>query len=319
PHFREHADGSEAWDGVDLVEIDLAGFFLQEKIDAGHAAEFERAESLYGVLLDFLHLRGLEFGGNHDLRTLFEILRGVIIKFAVRDDFAGHRRLRVVVAEHGDFDLAGDHAFLDENFHGEFRGKIQRGCQFLTRVRFSHAHGRAEGGGFYENWVTEFQLDRALNFLRVAFPIVALNGDPRHDGDFRGLEQALGDVFVHGDGRAQYSGADKGQAGEIEEALNRAVFAKGAVHYGEDDIEALAASAAVQFHERGVGGVGGHHDALAALQNFRQHLLRASANEPVAFLGDADGHGFVLVGIEAANDGRRRSERDLVFAGAPAE
>ena len=36
------------------------------------------------------------------------------------------------------------------------------------------------------------------------------------------------------------------------------------------------------------------------------------------FFGNADGDGFVLVGIEAANDGRRRSERDLVFAGAPA-
>src|SRR4029077_20460860 len=172
PHFREHADGSEAWDGVDLVEIDLAGFFLQEKIDAGHAAEFERAESFYGVLLDFLRLRGLEFGGNHDLRTLFEILSGVIVKFAVRDDFAGHGRFRVVVAEYRDFDLAGDHAFLDENFHGEFRRKIQGGRQFLARVRFGHAHGRTERGRLHKNGILEFQFNGALDLRRIAFPIV---------------------------------------------------------------------------------------------------------------------------------------------------
>jgi hypothetical protein len=39
----------------------------------------------------------------------------------------------------------------------------------------------------------------------------------------------------------------------------------------------------------------------------------------VAFLGDADGHGFVFVGIEAADYGRGGSERNLVFAGASAE
>ncbi len=39
----------------------------------------------------------------------------------------------------------------------------------------------------------------------------------------------------------------------------------------------------------------------------------------MAFLGDADGHGFVFIGIEAANDGSRGSEGNFVFAGAAAE
>ncbi len=97
--------------------------------------------------------------------------------------------------------------------------------------------------------------------------------------------------------------ADERQSREIEQPLNRAVLAECSVHHGENDVEALASAAAVQFDERGIGGVGGHHHALATLQNLGQHFLRSCADEPVALLGDADGHGFVLVRIEAANYG----------------
>src|SRR5260370_23433692 len=56
PEFGVHADGSEAGNGIHFVEIDLAAFFLEKEIDAGHAAEFQRAKSVYRVLLDFLDL-----------------------------------------------------------------------------------------------------------------------------------------------------------------------------------------------------------------------------------------------------------------------
>src|SRR2546425_76086 len=69
----------------------------------------------------------------------------------------------------------------------------------------------------------------------------------------------------------------------------------------------------------GVGRIGSHHDALAALQNFRKHFLRARADQPMAFLGDADGYSFVLVGVETTNDGCCGGEGDFVFAGAAAE
>ena len=101
--------------------------------------------------------------------------------------------------------------------------------------------------------------------------------------------------------------------------MNRAVFAEGAVHHGKDDVNALATSATVQPYEGGVGGVGGHHDPLAAFQDFRQHFLRARTDKPVAFLGDADGHGFVLIRVEATNDGGSGGERNFVLAGAATE
>jgi len=58
-----------------------------------------------------------------------------------------------------------------------------------------------------------------------------MDGDPGHNGNFRDLKQALGYVFVHTDGGAEDSSADEGQAREIEQTLDRAVFAEGAMHH----------------------------------------------------------------------------------------
>ena len=184
---------------------------------------------------------------------------------------------------------------------------------------FAHADGRAKRGGFHENGVAEFQFDGALNFFRIAFPVVTMDGDPRYDGDFRHLKQTFGDVLVHADRGAEDARADERQSRQIEQALNRSVFAKGAVHHGENDVDALAAAAAVQLYERRIGGVRGHHHSLAALQDVRQHFLRTGADQPVALFADADGHRFILVGIEAANHRGRRCEGDFMFAGASAE
>src|SRR5437660_226261 len=115
-----------------------------------------------------------------------------------------------------------------------------------ARVDLAHAHGRAERGGLHENGITKLQFDGALGSIRIALPIMAMDGDPGDYGDFRDLQEALGDVLVHADRGAENACANKRQAGEIKQALNRAVLAKGAVHHGENDVNALAAAAAVQ-------------------------------------------------------------------------
>ena len=59
PEFRVHADRGEAGDGVDLVEEEFsAGAFLEEEVDAGHAAQFERAKGLDREFLNRFDLRG---------------------------------------------------------------------------------------------------------------------------------------------------------------------------------------------------------------------------------------------------------------------
>ena len=72
----------------------------------------------------------------------------------------------------------------------------------------------------------------------------------------RGLgEEALHHVLVHAGGGAEDTGADVGDVGELEEALDGAVFAEGAVEDGEDDVE-LAAAEALRVGNEGGDCVG---------------------------------------------------------------
>ncbi len=53
-------------------------------------------------------------------------------------------------------------------------------------------------------------------------------------------EELLHDVFIHGGGGAEDAGADVGDVGDLEEALDGAVFAEGSVEDGEDYVDVLA-------------------------------------------------------------------------------
>ena len=57
-----------------------------------------------------------QIGGDDVARGAVEIFRLVVVELARRDDLAGHRRLGLVVAEHGDLDLARlRHRGLDDD------------------------------------------------------------------------------------------------------------------------------------------------------------------------------------------------------------
>jgi hypothetical protein len=148
---------------------------------------------------------------------------------------------------------------------------------------------------------------------------VATYGDPGDYGNFSELQKFFRDVFIHTDRGAEDSGADVGEACEIQKALHGAVFAKSAVDDREDYVEALAAAAAVEADHRGIRGIGVHHNALTLAEDFREKFLRSGADQPVAFFRDADGDGFVFVWIEAADDGGGGGQGNFVFAAAAAE
>ena len=88
-------------DRVDLVQQNFSSAVLEEKIHAGQAQAFECSESPYGVFLEPFHLCFGQLRGNQESRAFLEILRCVIVEFAVWDDFAGDGRFRVFVAENG--------------------------------------------------------------------------------------------------------------------------------------------------------------------------------------------------------------------------
>ena len=60
-------------------------------------------------------LRCAEWCGDQQLGAVGDVLVLVAVELLARDDLAGHRRLRLEVAEHGHLDLAADDRFLDHD------------------------------------------------------------------------------------------------------------------------------------------------------------------------------------------------------------
>ena len=79
-------------------------------------------------------------------------------------------------------------------------------------------------------------------------------------------EQGLHRALVHRGRRGEHAGADVGKPGHLEEPLDGAVLAEGAVQHGEDDVDARqpAGQVAGRVHvELAPGGVGGQHETVA--------------------------------------------------------
>ena len=88
-----------------------------------------------------------------------------------------------------------------------------------------------------------------------------------------GGEQLLGELLVHARRAGQHARADVGHARELQQALDRAVLAVGAVEHGEDDVDArehLPGAVAVQHEQAAAGGVAGQRQRGAGGVDRRQ-------------------------------------------------
>src|SRR5207245_9238544 len=92
----------------------------------------------------------------------------------------------------------------------------------------------------------------------MGLPIGALHGNPRHNRNLGNLEKAFGHVLVHADGGTEHASAYKGQASEIEQTLNRAIFTVSAMHHGKDNLEASSTGAESAHHHCSPVAVRGH-------------------------------------------------------------
>src|ERR1043166_9817969 len=115
PQLRVHRDVREAGDGVDLVQVEPVRAALQEEVDARESGGADRLERVDGDLPDLLGLLFRQLRRNHELRFVLDVLVLVVVEVASRDDFARHARLRLLVAEDRDLDLARVDAALDEH------------------------------------------------------------------------------------------------------------------------------------------------------------------------------------------------------------
>ena len=93
------------------------------------------------------------------------VLGVVVVELAVGDDLADDGGIGRVVAEDGDFELAGfdagaAYALLDDELAVEAGGEVHCGGQLGAVVDFADADGAAEVGGLYEERVAEGLFDQ---------------------------------------------------------------------------------------------------------------------------------------------------------------
>ena len=161
------------------------------------------------------------------------------------------------------------------------------------------------------------------------------HGDEIDDGQAFPDPEFLGHLLVHADCRAEDARSHVGEVRALQEALNGAVLAEGAVEHGEDEIAGQGFDAARGRHRdeprawRGVDGAPApyrrqaHHVAFARASwlglglGARQLEDRGLLQQPDSRLGYPDKEEAVLGRIEVADDARRRNQGDIVFARLP--
>ena len=170
-----------------------------------------------------------------------EILRFVVVELARRNDFAGHGRLGLVVAEHGHFDLARlGHAasmtILRSNSAAERSMAVLSSAACLA---FGNAHARSEVRRLDEDRKSETVDDEAQDRALVALPVALEHDFVVADGQPARGEHQLHRRFVHADGGREHARADVRDVGQLQQPLHGAVLAVGTVQDREDDVESM--------------------------------------------------------------------------------
>ena len=212
----------------------------------------------------------------------------------MRDDLAGQRRERLLVAEHAALDLDAVHELLDEHLLVVDERELDRRRELLFREHLGDADGGAETSGLHEDGEAE----RVLRSLAVPQRDVAGHRDPTvaHHG--------LEDVLVHRERRAEHACAHVRDARELEQALHRAVLTERPVQDREHH---------VHLAERRGHLVGRHR------QRLRDGSVFTGSELPASVALDRHGGNVVPFGVEGLEHRPRGLERDLVLGRLAAE
>ena len=145
----------------------------------------------------------------------------------MRDDLADDGRDRVAVAEHSALDLDAVDALLDQDLVVVPARELDRGAELVVASHLRDADRGAETRRLHEHGVVEV----VCGLVSFAKRDVARDGDPAV------AENRLEEVLVHAESRRGDACADVGHAGELEEALHRAVLPERAVQDRQHDVD----------------------------------------------------------------------------------
>ena len=305
----------------------------------------DRLERRHRQPLDLRGGRSRQIRRDEDLRAVVDVLRLVVVELARRDDFAGHRGRRLVVAEHGALDLARARPPPPR------RRSCDRSCRRDPSPRRATPRSLAFEMPTLDPRLAGFtnigKPSAALELgrrprSRSARPLVPQHDAVRADRQAARREHELHQRLVHADCGGEHAGADVGHVRELEQPLNRAVLAVRSVQNREDHVEIqsgddrlplipFVGGAPIDREDGFLARPGDEVDLTPAAdwpRRLEPRLLddlcrrhrrrRAIRDRPPAFLVDADCHRFVALPVEMREYRRRRGERDFVLARPPA-
>lgn len=262
-------------------------------------------------------------GAGDDPRGRVDVLRlEVVVRVLLRrGDLGRDRRARAVLElQDTALDLAAPQGRLHEDLRVValcLRDRLVKAGQV---VDLGDADRRTRACGLHEQRpavlareVDDLLAGRGL----VPLPLARPDHHVRADLEPEGGEHPLHVLLVLADGRGEHTRADVRHTGELQEALQGAVLAVGAVQDGEDDVdlaERLGHRSRLAVDDFTVGGVDGeHHAALARLGEFLdtrrtalgdRHAFRFVGGErPTAVPGDADRQDVVLGPVDGPQYG----------------
>ena len=231
----------------------------------------------------------------------------------------------------GDFVVAAHRAFyflplyepLEHHAGIVLQGEVHGRLQLRHVPRLGDAHAGARVGGLDENGPAQF-FRRAPGNDRQLWPLPALHAVPFTAGNARCIHHTVGNDLIHAHRAAQHAAAHIGQAGQLQQALYRAVLAVFAVQHGKHHVHGQAAADAVFKRHKprqpaaradGCGHIAGVALPGAAAKAFH----RAGVQIPAPVFRDAHGQHVVFFRVQIVQHAGRAHARHLVLAGRAAE
>ncbi len=126
--------------------------------------------------------------------------------------------------------------------------------------------------------------------------------------------QALAEDLVHAHGRRGGVTTNKGQVEHLEEPLDRAVFAEGAVQHREGDVERAVEEGRVETVPTLEGCC-----SIGAISRLGEHVARGVAICPETAAVDGHRHDVVALSVQGPVHRSCRDDADVVLTRATAE